>query len=240
MNYPDLQVVSSYDPVITVPVSGIRDHSDTEEDLSAELEFIKDDPRTRSMLITRTCIQKRIDAMARHIAGDYRDAGRIDMLVVLTGAFMFAADLCRDIYHHRRIDTPVHMIKTSVYDQTIKDTREKYRAVQLELAPKQIEGRHILLIEDIADQGFTLTWLKDYLLNERNVASIKICSLIYKELDHPTDEVRKLRDNLDMDYIGFIVPDVWVAGYGVDAAHEFRNMPYIVWANENYYLSKKG
>ena len=239
MSFSDLQAVSSYDTVVNVPMLGVRDTADTESDLAPEFEFIKEDPRTRSMLITRRCIENRIDGLARQIAKDYHDTRQIDMLVVLTGAFMFAADLCRDIYKHRRLDARVHMIKTSVYDQTIKDTHEKYRAVQLELAPKQIEGRHILLIEDIADQGFTLTWLKDYLLNERDVSSIRICSLIYKELDHPTDEVRKLRDNLDMDYIGFVVPDVWVAGYGVDAAQEFRNMPYIVWANENYYLGKK-
>ncbi|NMB66391.1 MAG: hypoxanthine phosphoribosyltransferase, partial [Spirochaetes bacterium] len=91
-------------------------------------------------------------------------------------------------------------------------------------------------VEDIADQGFTLSWLKNYLLHERNAKSLKICSLLYKRLDNPSQEVQNIRRQLDIDYIGFTVPDVWVAGYGIDAAYEYRHLPFIVRVNEEYFV----
>ena len=110
------------------------------------------------------------------------------MLVVLTGAIIFASDLSREIFSQSGVHTDLHLIKTSVYDTAIKDTGEEYRAVNIVMEPNNISGKDIIIVEDITDQGFTLTWLIDYLLNKRNVKSVKICSLLNKILEKPLGE----------------------------------------------------
>lgn len=226
--------ISHYNSIIDVPTQGVCDNS---EDCSSYLNqsALIHDPRLHSVLITEHCIQKRVNALASDIVRDYNHTHHIDILLVLTGSFIFTADLSRAIYRQGAINASIHCIKTSVYDKTIKSSGEHYRAVTLELSPKNIEGRDILLVEDIADQGFTLSWLKNYLLHERSAKSLKICSLLYKRLDNPTREVQNIRNQLEIDYIGFTVPDVWVAGYGIDAAYEYRHLPFIVRVNEEYF-----
>jgi hypoxanthine phosphoribosyltransferase len=157
-------------------------------------------------------------------------------MVVLTGAIIFAADLGRELFDRAGINVRFHLIKTSVYDDAIKKSGEHFRAVKHEITPKDIEGKDILVVEDIVDQGFTLTWLKNYLLSERKVSSIKICCLLDKVLKHPSAEVRKIRKQLLVDYIGFKIPDFWVAGYGIDVAQELRNLPCVVTIDESLYI----
>lgn len=173
--------------------------------------------------------------MAEEISRDYGDVKDLEVLVVLTGAFIYASDMGRAIYEAGAINTRFHMIKTSVYDKAIKSTGEQYRAVEMTLAPQDIDNRDILVVEDITDQGFTMTWLLDYLKNERYVNSIRTCSLLTKRLDNPTDEVKKLRDELVVDYTGFDIEDIWISGYGIDTAHDFRNIPHIVGINEEHF-----
>ncbi|MCX8125429.1 MAG: phosphoribosyltransferase family protein [Spirochaetes bacterium] len=227
--------VSNYTSVINVPMEGVCDSSEDDSSLSNQFALLQD-PKLHSVLITEQCIYKRVTALADDIVADFNHSKHIDILLVLTGSFIFAADLSRAIFRQGGINASIHCIKTSVYDKTIKSSGEHYRAVTLELSPKNIEGRDLLLVEDIADQGFTLSWLKNYLLNERNAKSLKICSLLYKRLDNPTREVQNIRSQLEIDYIGFTVPDVWVAGYGIDAAYEYRHLPFIVRVNEEYFV----
>lgn len=179
------------------------------------------------VLIPELCLKKRIAFIADEISRDYPGSPVIHMLVVLTGSFVFAADLGRCLYERHNINICYHLIKTSVYDRTIKKSGEHYRAVKLDLEPVEIEGRDVIVVEDITDQGFTLTWLRNYLLSERRVSSVKICTLLDKRLESPTDTVKKLREELSVDYTGFIIPDLWIAGYGIDHTHEMRNVPFI-------------
>lgn len=174
--------------------------------------------------------------MAEEIARDHPPDRLLHVMVILTGAIFFAADLGRELFDRAGINVRFHLIKTSVYDDAIKKSGEHFRAVKLEITPKDIEGKDILVVEDIADQGFTLTWLKNYLLSERKVSSIKICCLLDKVLKHPSAEVRKIREQLLVDYIGFKIPDFWVAGYGIDVAQELRNLPCIVTIDESLYI----
>jgi hypoxanthine phosphoribosyltransferase len=225
-----------YNSIITVNENGVYDASLGESAVTEIIEILKRDKRIEQLLIPDLCIEKRIGALAREIHNDFSQSDQLNILVVLTGAFMFAADMGRALYSHYGMKAIYHLIKTSVYDKKIKETNEEYRAVQLELAPKNIEGKDILLIEDITDQGFTLTWLLNYLKQERGVNSVKTCSLLNKILTAPSAEVKELRKNLNVDYIGFNIPDVWVAGYGVDAGHDFRNLPFIISVDESYYL----
>ncbi len=226
--------VSSYNTIIDVPVEGVCDSSEIDKLSGIEL-FVKNEPKLHSLLISELCIHNRVSALAQDIVRDLNHTRHIDIMLVLTGSFIFTSDLSRAIFKQGGISASIHCIKTSVYDKTIKTSGEHYRAVTLELSPKHIEGRHVLLVEDIADQGFTLSWLKNYLLHERNAKSLKICSLLYKRLDNPSQEVQNIRRQLEIDYIGFTVPDVWVAGYGIDVAYEYRHLPFIVRVNEEYF-----
>ena len=193
------------------------------------------DPRVNSLLIPEECITHRNAAVAEEICADYDGIKDLEILVVLTGAIIYASDMGRAIYRAGGINARYHTIKTSVYDKAIKSTGEQYRAVELILAPRDIDNRDILIVEDITDQGFTMTWLLDYLENDRHVNSIKTCSLLTKRLANPTAEVKKLRDELTVDYTGFDIEDIWISGYGIDTAHDFRNVPHIIGMNEHYF-----
>ncbi len=228
------QIINNYDIIIDVPLEGVCDSSE-QKDVSSLQSFFADEPKLHSLLIAEQCIQNRVSSLAKQIVKDLNHTKHIDILLVLTGSFIFASDLSRFIFKHGGINASIHCIKTSVYDKTIKTSGEHYRAVTLELSPKHIEGRDVLLVEDIADQGFTLSWLTHYLLHERKAQSLKVCSLLYKRLDNPSKEVQNIRNQLSIDYIGFTVPDVWVAGYGIDVAYEYRHLPYIVRVNEEYF-----
>jgi hypoxanthine phosphoribosyltransferase len=232
---PDILDSRSYSGIINVRENGVIDGHAGRDDPSPTRERLKRDRRIKQVLIPKECLDNRISALAEEIAGDYRPDRDLHVMTVLTGAIFFTADLGRELYAKAGITVRLHLIKTSVYDDTIKQSGERYRAVRLELPPKDIEGKDILVIEDIVDQGFTLTWLKKYLLLERKVSSVRICCLLHKELRNPTAEVRKMREELRIDYIGFRIPDVWVAGYGVDVAQELRNLPCIVAVDESLY-----
>lgn len=224
-----------YNSIIHVPHEGIFHHDTTSAKTDAMEAELKKDHRIASLLIPAECLFNRNAAMAEEISRDYGTVKDLEILVVLTGAFIFASDMGRALYEAGSINTRFHMIKTSVYDKAIKSTGEQYRAVEMTLAPRDIDHRDILILEDITDQGFTMTWLLDYLKNERLVNSIRTCSLLTKRLQNPTEEVKKLRDELVVDYTGFDIEDIWISGYGIDTAHDFRNVPHIIGMNEEHF-----
>ena len=221
-----------YKSVISVPEAGIVDESASMDEYHAYCSDLQKDSRVRGVLIPADCLHRRIAFLTDDISKDYPRDSVINIVLVLTGSFVFAADLSRKLHERHGLNVRFHLIKTSVYDSTIKRSGERYRAVKLELEPKEIEGRDVLVVEDITDQGFTMSWMKNYLLVERNVSGLRICSLLDKKLSNPSAEVKKIRDQLQVDYTGFEIPDVWVAGYGIDAGHEMRNLPCIVSINE--------
>jgi hypoxanthine phosphoribosyltransferase len=128
-----------------------------------------------------------------------------------------------------------HFAKLSTYAGSIKSGGETHRAVHTHLFPEDMAGKDILIIEDIIDQGFTMHRLRQILLEEKKANSVRICALLVKRLDNPTEEVRRMREGLTVDFAGFSFPDVWIAGYGIDAAGEFRNFPHIITVNEALY-----
>lgn len=162
------------------------------------------------VLISEEEIAKRVKEMGAQISKDYQ--GRNLMLVtVLKGAVVFLADIMRTIDIHAEIDFMVVSsygagVKTSGVVKIIKD---------LDVL---LEGKDILIIEDILDSGLTLSYIKE-LLSSRNPASIKIATL----LDKPS----RRKVDLAADYIGFVVPDEFVIGYGLDFDEKYRNLPYI-------------
>ncbi len=156
-------------------------------------------------------IQARIKELGEEITRDY--AGKDLVLVsVLKGSCVFLADLMRVIDLRLTID----FMSVSSYKDGTKSTGDVEILKDLS---NPIRGKHVLLVEDIIDTGLTLSRLLD-ILGSRGAASIKLASF----LDKPEP---RIKTELTIDYTGFVVPNKFVVGYGLDAAGRYRNLPFI-------------
>lgn len=162
------------------------------------------------VLISEAELRARVTELGEKITADY--AGKSPIFIgVLKGCFVFMADLMR----HVDLYCDVDFMAVSSYGGGTKTTG----AVKINKdLSRDIEGRDVILIEDILDSGVTLSYLRSY-LQRRNPASIKIVTL----MDKPA---RRCAD-ITADYYGFNVPDEFVVGYGLDYAERYRNLPYI-------------
>ena len=162
------------------------------------------------ILITGEELQKRIAELGRQITEDYQGQ-QLTMACILNGAVMFYSDLVR------RVDLPVHydFMRVSSYAKGVMSTGVVKIHKDLD---EDITGRHLLLVEDIIDSGNTLSYLKEYFLN-RKAASVKICTL----LDKPERRLVPVQ----VDYVGFTIPNEFIVGYGLDYAEDYRNLPYV-------------
>lgn len=165
-------------------------------------------PDVREIVFTEDEIQDRIKELGRQITEDY--AGESVVLVaILKGAVMFLADLAR------AVDLPVELdfMVVSSYGLETKSSGVVRIVKDLE---KGIEGRHVIIAEDILDSGLTLKYLLRNLAS-RNPASLEVCCLLKK------DKGQNIRSR----YIGFDCPDEFVVGYGLDYGEYYRNLPYV-------------
>lgn len=226
---------NDYNAVIDVPLSGIKDASISSRESKIAARITDYDKRILNILIPQSCIKKRINALAREIMNDHKKNERIDILVVMTGAMVFASDLIRELYAAGAEHLFVHFIKTRTYASDVKKSGETKRDVAFTLAPDGLKEKNVIIVDDIVDQGFTLSWLCEYMKNEIQSASIKICALLNKKLENPSKQVAKLREKLHIDYSGFFIQDRWISGYGIDTDGEFRHLPFIVTIDEDYY-----
>ncbi|MDP2168168.1 MAG: hypoxanthine phosphoribosyltransferase [Thermodesulfovibrionales bacterium] len=160
-------------------------------------------------LFTVEQIQNRVKELANSISGDYEGK---DLLVVpiLKGAFMFASDLVRSI----KVPLTIDFITASSYVQTGTSGEVKVHCDIRE----NIRDKDVLLIEDIADTGITLNYIRERFL-ERGTKTLKICAFLNKK-------ERRIAD-VPLDYVGFDIPNMFVVGYGLDYENKFRNLPYI-------------
>lgn len=164
------------------------------------------------VLISEEQIQKRVREMAADIARDY--AGKNPtMICILKGAVMFYTDLLRNI----PIPLTMDFMAVSSYGNKTKSSGEV--EIRKDLS-SSIESKHVLIVEDIVDSGFTLSYLSR-MLSSRGAASVKLCTL----LDKPARRAPGI--TLKSDYSGFVVGDEFVVGYGLDYAEYYRNLPYI-------------
>jgi hypoxanthine phosphoribosyltransferase len=162
-------------------------------------------------LISESDIEKRVTELAKQISGDYKDKGDLVLVGVLKGAFVFLADLSRRMTIPRTIE----FIAVSSYQGGSLSTG----AVRLVMDVRgNIEGRHVLIVEDIVDTGHTLKYLIGMLESHRP-ASIRTCTLLHK--------AESVEVDIDIDYIGFGIGNEWVVGYGLDYAEHDRTLPYI-------------
>jgi hypoxanthine phosphoribosyltransferase len=166
--------------------------------------------RIKDVMISETAIKDRVKELAQQIESDYNNEA-IVLIVVLKGSFIFAADLIREMKGDIKID----FISVSSYgDET--ETTGKVRL--LKDLDANITNQNVLVVEDIIDSGLTLHFLRGH-LQAHKPKQIKICTL----LDKP--ERRKV--DLPVDYVGFVIPDEFIVGYGIDYAQMYRNLPYI-------------
>ena len=164
------------------------------------------------VLLTEKQLAAKIEELGKKISDDYRDRDS-DLLCisVLKGAVIFFSDLIREMDIHTQIDFMV----VSSYGSGTSSSGVVKIVKDLDIP---LEGRDVLIIEDILDSGKTLAYLKS-ILNSRGARSIKICTLLDKPARREAD--------IHADYCGFEIPDEFVVGFGLDYAERYRNLPYI-------------
>jgi hypoxanthine phosphoribosyltransferase len=162
------------------------------------------------VLIPAEKIQERIDELGKEIARDY--AGKNPLMIgVLKGACTFLSDLIRAA----DIPLAIEFMAISSYGAAMRTSGEVRILKDLDVA---IEGRHILVVEDIVDTGLTLSYLLAN-LKSRGAATVKLAALL--------DKFERREKEVPIDYLGFQIPDKFVVGYGLDFAERYRNLPYI-------------
>ena len=162
-----------------------------------------------NVLISADDIQRRVRSLAGEIRRDHPDG--VHLVCVLKGAFMFLADLAREL----RGDATLDFMAVSSYGTSTKSSGQVQVLKDLDAG---IEGRDVVIVEDIVDTGLTLIYLQD-ILRARSPRSLRTACLLSKPSRRKVD--------VKVEYIGFEVEDKFVVGYGLDHAEKYRNLPYI-------------
>jgi len=162
------------------------------------------------VVISAETIRQRVQELGRQITRDYQGKDLI-LIGVLKGAVIFMVDLAR------AIDLPVQMdfMAVSSYGAATESSGIVRILKDLDTS---IEGKHVLVVEDIVDTGLTLKYLIGN-LKERHPASLRVCTLLNK--------IKARKANVELAYVGFEIPDEWVVGYGLDAGELHRNLPFV-------------
>lgn len=164
----------------------------------------------KRVLFTEEQVKRRVSQLAEVIKKDYEGKSLLTV-GVLRGAVMFYADLVREL------DRPLHMNFMALSSYGALSRSSGAVRIQYDLE-EDIEGKNVLIIEDIIDSGLTLSYLTKT-LRSRNPAILKTCCLF--------DKPDRRQVEFCPDYVGFVVPDVFIVGYGLDFAEEYRNLKYI-------------
>ncbi len=163
------------------------------------------------ILFHTATIQARTDELAARITEDYRGK-ELTVVAVLTGALMFTADLLR------RVPLPLKLDCVSVASyHGGTETSGEVRFDQLSMP--DIEGRHVLIVDDILDSGLTLDAITEKFRNECGPLSIRMCVLLSKQ--------KARRKPVEAEYVGFEIADEFVVGYGLDYQERYRNLPFV-------------
>lgn len=162
------------------------------------------------VLFDEETIVSRVKELGKQISEDYKDK-EVTIICILKGASFFACELAK------RITVPVYFdfMKVSSYGNETESSGVVKIVQDLD---EPIRGKNVIVVEDIIDSGRTMHYLTD-ILRSRGPESVKLCAL----LDKPDRRVTEV----DIDYTGFVIPDKFVVGYGLDYAQKYRNLPYI-------------
>ncbi len=165
--------------------------------------------RPGRVLISEAEIRSRIAELGQELARDYARESPI-LVGVLQGAFLFMADLVRA--------TPIDLTTDFIGVSSYGGSRSSGHVRILSDLSMSIEGRDVVIVEDIVDTGLTLTYLKR-MLDARHPRSLRVCVL--------TDKIERRQVDVAVDYVGFTIPNVFVVGYGFDHDGLYRNLPYV-------------
>ena len=160
--------------------------------------------------LSREQIESIVRDLADRISKDY-DKREVVLICILKGAFMFLSDLVR----HLRMPLQIDFVRLASYGSAMKSTGKIEITKDVEIP---LEGKDVLIIEDIIDSGRTLLFLKER-VSLANPRSVKICALL--------DKKARREVNIDGDYIGKEIEDVFIVGYGIDFKEAYRNLPEI-------------
>lgn len=162
------------------------------------------------VLLSEEQLRTRIAELGRRISQDYE--GKTPLLIgILKGAAMFLVDLIRAV----KLPLAIDFMAVSSYGAATESSGVVRILKDLEMA---IEGRDVILVEDIIDSGLTIAYVLD-MLRRRRPASLKVCALLVKE--------KAAAAGLKADYVGFTIPNKFVVGYGLDFDEQYRNLPYL-------------
>ncbi|MDO4572870.1 MAG: hypoxanthine phosphoribosyltransferase, partial [Clostridia bacterium] len=165
-----------------------------------------------SVLISEEQIQRRVKELGEQISHDYEGCGRdLILICILKGAVVFFADLARAI----TLPLEMEFMGISSYGNTVKTSGIVRITKDIDTS---ITDKHVLIAEDIMDSGLTLSHMTR-LLSSRNPASMRICCLL--------DKPERRECEITPDYCGFVIPNKFVVGYGLDYAGIYRNLPYV-------------
>jgi hypoxanthine phosphoribosyltransferase len=168
------------------------------------------------ILLSEDAIRKRVAELGREISRDYK--GKVPVLVnILKGGIIFLSDLVRQLEVLHEID----FMSVSSYESQTESTGIVRILADLSI---NIEGRDVIIIEDIVDSGLTLDYIR-HILEARNPESLRICTLLDKRARREVD--------VPLDYVGFEIPDEFVIGYGLDYVQKYRNLPYVAVLKQN-------
>jgi hypoxanthine phosphoribosyltransferase len=179
------------------------------------LNDVTDDDRIGDILVPADDLERRVRELADEISRDYEDKDLV-LIGVLKGAVFFLSDLMR----HLEIPVEVDFMAVASYGSATKSSGVVRILKDLDAA---IEGRDVLIVEDIVDSGLTLQYLLRNLAG-RNPASLEVCALLIKP------ERRKV--DIPTRYVGFEIPDRFAIGYGLDYGERYRNLPFVAALNE--------
>lgn len=160
-------------------------------------------------LISEEQVEERIREMAEQLSRDY--AGKtLHMICILKGSVIFFSQLAKAV----KIPVTMDFMATASYgEETVSSGLEVRKDLD-----EDLDGRHVLIVEDIIDTGNTLSMVRK-MLNARNPESLKICTLL--------DKPERRETEVEVEYVGFEIPDKFVVGYGLDYAQRYRNLPYV-------------
>ena len=172
----------------------------------------------KEILINEEEVLAKIKDISKKISDDYKDKNLL-LVGILKGSVIFASDIIKNI----EIPCEIDFMSVSSYGNS-SETSGVVRI--LKDLDHSIEGKDIIIVEDIVDSGVTLDYLTKY-LKTRNVNSVKIAALLSKPSRRKVD--------INIDYLGFEVPDEFIVGYGLDFAEKYRNLPYVAVLKEEVY-----
>ncbi|MCX8189846.1 MAG: phosphoribosyltransferase family protein [Candidatus Diapherotrites archaeon] len=199
-------IVTNFSRKVIVPEEGIKLKNEPEPVVRKKYEQEID-----RILITKGCLEARITALALEISATFKRIKELDCYVILKGGMFFAADLIRALDEQSDIRTKLDFIKCSSYGNSSKSSG-KVDLYKID----ELQGENVLLIEDIVDTGKTLKILQEMI--GKNAKRFKTCVLLDKGI----------AKDVQVDFVGFQIPRVFVGGYGLDYAGHYRGLPEIV------------